>query len=146
MWVVPTPNYSTWFTRLDWHLNWQMCKGLARRSISVPEAIESLASEYEIAIPSLEPSDLNSLMIAGQQLIPTSKCLVLPYTEDFRLWLERAAEASARLNLKEILVFLPADINITTAKTVWSKVGTQINVKFIQDNEEQPWATLSKSH
>ncbi|NJL25506.1 MAG: hypothetical protein HC902_10270 [Calothrix sp. SM1_5_4] len=52
LWVLPSPRYSHWLSRLDWYLNWQICKGLAYGGLHLPAELYRISEEYGVAVPS----------------------------------------------------------------------------------------------
>ena len=136
LWVVPPPPHSAWFARLDWYLNWQMSKGLAHRPAKLSSAIERLAAEYEIVIPSIPIADPASLLIACKGLVPAEKCIVLPFNGDLTEWLAQISNLTRDLVALSVSIFLPANISLEGAQKIWSTRESAHDVRFIADHEE----------
>ena len=136
LWVVPPSNHSAWFARLDWYLNWQMCKGLAHPPFRPGAEVESLANEYDIPIPYAQIADPGPLLISTSGLVPAAKCVVLPYAGDLGAWLKQTASLASGLGVASVAVFLPLKQTVEAARPVWSACGSNIEVSFIMDQEE----------
>ena len=136
LWVVPPSNHSAWFARLDWYLNWQMCKGLAHRPMLPCAEVESLANEYGIPIPYAQVADPGPLLISTRGLVPAEKCIVLPYNMDLNGWVRQAASIATSLGVTRLCIFLPAGTPVDSGLSVWSNLGSNIEVSFIMDQEE----------
>lgn len=121
LWVLPTPRYSRWFTRLDWYLNWQMCKGLAYGGLHLPAETYQTAEENGVPIlPCLENINTSPLLVSSQGLIPANGCLVLEGADDPKKWLARIAQLAVQLSAKKLHVFLPTGVTISQAEKWWA--------------------------
>lgn len=136
LWVVPPSSHSAWFARLDWYLNWQMCKGLAHPRMRPSAEVESLANEYGIPIPYAQVADPGPLLISSSGLVPAAKCVVLPFSSDLRGWISQAVSLAEGLGATSLCIFLPAKTQMDSAQTVWSHLDCNIKVSFITDQEE----------
>lgn len=135
LWVVPPSNHSAWFARLDWYLNWQMCKGLAHRPARPSPEVERLAAEYDIPIPFAASADPGPLLIASHGLVPAEKCLVLPYAGDLKAWLTRMARVAEELRSDSVAVFLPSGVSRGSAESLWPG---PMEARFVEDQEDWP--------
>jgi hypothetical protein len=133
LWVVPHPDLSRWFARLDWYLNWQMCRGLAYVGLHLPMETLSVAEEHGLTVPVVHNS--KSLLIGHCERVPAKMCLVLDGADQLREWLGRIAEQAAGLKVSSLHVFLPTGASMDAALSIWQDLGRDISAIFTSDLE-----------
>jgi hypothetical protein len=121
LWVFPSPRFSRWFTRLDWYLNWQMCKGLAYAGLHLPPETHRLADEYAVPLLAAPGVSQPPLLVAGLGRVPARRCLVLDGCEDFKSWVAQIKVQVKALHAQEIRVFLPTGVDLGEIKKYWAK-------------------------
>lgn len=132
LWIFPTPRASRWFARMDWYLNWQMCKGLAYAGLHLPADTLRVAGQHGVPVTQDVPP--GPLLIIPGARVPTKKCLVLDDREEaLDGWLARAAEHARRLTAETARVFLPAGASVETAEATWTKLGRPLAFQFEVD-------------
>jgi|GEM_PF-3639612 len=137
LWFVPPSSHSAWFSRLDWYLNWQMCKGLSHRNAPPPAEIFRLAEEHGLKV---ENSGLDldhaPLMISGQGLIPAQACVVLGFRGELKEWLTQVKTIAFQLQAPHARVYLPTGAERSKAVSLWEKLTGNCTAEFIDDSQE----------
>jgi hypothetical protein len=137
LWIIPPATHSAWFSRLDWYLNWQMCKGLSHRNAPPHAEVFRLAGEHGLTIDAPLPGLGEApLMISGQRLLPTKACVVLDYTGDLKTWLSEAKSITSQMQIKNSRVYLPAGASVAKAVEIWEKLKGTCLVEFMDDERE----------
>jgi hypothetical protein len=137
LWVLPTPSESQWFARIDWYLNWQMCKGLAfekaRPSVELFRILEEGELQFEASVS--DPSW--PLMVMSHGRIPCSKCMVIDPRGSLDGWLNRAFEQAQKLKVRSLRLFLPKNAEKSQAESLWRGLNkdTSITTEFCMDEE-----------
>jgi hypothetical protein len=133
LWIVPPMQHSAWFAHLDWYLNWQMCKGLAHKSLALDAQMYRLAEEYDIPVESPHSADKAPLLIACKNLSPADYCLVLPFKGDLKDWLVEAKTIAFKIKAADVHIFLPIGADVDKAEKAWSKMSGECEVHFTAD-------------
>lgn len=139
LWVLPGPSKSQWFARIDWYLNWQMCKGLAfeksRPSVELFRVLDEAGAQY-----TAHPSDPQwPLMVISQGRIPCAKCVVLEHPSALKDWLRTIKALVQRLDLHSVRVYLPTGTSVADAAKIWQTDLREqnINIEFRSDEDIQ---------
>ncbi len=138
LWIIPPAKHSAWFSRLDWYLNWQMCKGLAHRNTPPHAEIFRLAGEHGIPVDS-SPSGMADapLMISGRGLVPAKACVVVGYNGELKDWLTQAKWITFQMQATNSRVHLPAGASTAKAVAIWEKLEGSCVAEFVEDHREQ---------
>lgn len=137
IWFVPPSSDSAWFSRLDWYLNWQMCKGQAHETAIPAAELFRIGEDHNLKIISPKPLPASApLMVSGAGLIPAKTCVMLPYKGELKDWLEKAKAVAFDFQAVSARVYLPN--GATTAKAVgyWEKLTGTCTAEFIEDTRE----------
>lgn len=134
LWFFPPAKESPWLAKVDWYLNWQMCKGLDHGGIHVPAETLKVAEEFGIAVPEVS-TRRTPLMVYARGLLPTNHCVVLETTNALGDWLKQIHDISKKLQAKSIQIFLPATASQETAQQAWEKLKSDLEIRFITDLE-----------
>lgn len=138
LWIVPPPSHSAWFARLDWYLNWQMCKGSAYKAMPPAAELFRLLHENGIEMEAIPSNENAPLLISAGRLTPAKQCVVLPYRTDLKEWLEEAKDIAMKLQVGTAQLFLPADAEVDKAEKIWSKIEGECVAHFTADIQEHP--------
>ncbi|MGE0527166.1 MAG: hypothetical protein AB7G93_20685 [Bdellovibrionales bacterium] len=137
LWVFPPPRQSKWFARMDWYLNWQMCRGLDYRGLHLPAEVYRVAQEYGVNVPAHPRSPESVLLVRGEGLVPAQACMVVECSNGMREWLNKVQYIATDLQAKKILVFLPLNTNPEEARSYWDQLSSSdIAADFVPDVEE----------
>lgn len=140
LWVIPPPLRSSWFAKIDWYLNWQLCKGLAHGTRRAP--VEILRVTEEHGLPWYPPpvADPNPLMVLSKGRLPAIRCLVLEPGNSIKTWLTQVRFLAQQMNLHTLRVYLPTGTTITEANEVWrSFSSSDLNIEFTADEDASTW-------
>ena len=139
LWFIPPAPHSAWFSRLDWYLNWQMCKGLAHRNAPPHAEIFRLAGEYGLQVDSSASGIAEApLMISGRGLLPTKACVVVGYDGELKDWLTQVKLITFNMQATNSRVYLPKGASIVKAVGIWEKLKGRCVAEFLEDNLENP--------
>lgn len=125
LWIFAPPEHSAWAARMDWYLNWQMCKGLAHTRMSgeeLPEVATFITKDAPI-------------LIASKDRLPAKSCLVLPLLKGEKTWLKKVHAIAHGLGAKKIQVFLSPGMKSEMAKEYWREWEPKIHAVFSNDEE-----------
>jgi hypothetical protein len=137
LWVLPTPRQSHWFRRLDWHLNWQMCKGLAYSGLHLPSETRRVAEEYGFEIPRHREDKTPPLLIGSEGRLPARMCLVIDAGNHLDKWFPQVIKQMEPMKVKTARVFLPTGASVREAKKIW-KAKLDAEIEFTADLEAAP--------
>ena len=135
LWVLPHPGSSNWFSHVDWYLNWQMCKGLARPALSLPTQIYRLAEENELEVVLHKTAAESPLLVISRGRIPAGKCVVLEFSKTLKDWLARASQVATDLSAKNVRFFLPIGQSVEQAEKIWKSLDSGVDALFLSDEE-----------
>nr|BFD62228.1 hypothetical protein BdHM001_09090 [Bdellovibrio sp. HM001] len=119
LWIVPDLEKSPWTAKLDWYLNFQVCKSSRHHSPAIPAFVETVVQEAELESPFQPATSSAPLMIASEKLLPNKWVVVLPWNGDLAAW--TAEVFSIWKNLKEptLRIFLPPGQSTGNLQIAW---------------------------
>lgn len=136
LWVLPQPAESHWFSRIDWYLNWQLCKGLAHERQLPHAELFRVMEENGIPFVDVPVTKQAPLMVLSQGRIPAAKCIVIENSKTLKTWLGRVHQLVQGLHIKSARVFLPKGANSSQAADVWRSLEKlDMEVEFSPDEE-----------
>jgi len=124
LWIVPDLERSHWTAKLDWYLNFQICKSSRHQTAALPEFVENVMAETEQAPPQLNLNPASSLMIASPDLLPNKWVLVVPWSENMAEWTAAIFKIWSGLQEPTVRVFLPPGQSAGTLQQHWQKHHT----------------------
>ena len=135
LWIFPAPRASRWFARLDWYLDWQMCKGLSYGGLHLPEETYRVAEAHGQEL-NFTPLDQPPLLVLPGSRVPAKKCLVLDDQDaPLETWFAAVAAQAERLKARTARIFLPTGRTLTEAEAAWDRVRAPLEVSFALDLE-----------
>ena len=137
LWVLPPPSESQWFARIDWYLNWQLCKGLAFEKAKPSVELFRVLEEGDLHF---EPHPSNPdwpLMVISQGRIPCTKCMVIAQTGGLKAWLMAVLGNAQKLNVQKMRIFLPKGSEKDEAEALWRTMNSEQNIfaEFCRDED-----------
>ena len=133
LWIFPAPRASRWFARLDWYLNWQMCKGISYAGLHLPDETYRVAEAHGLPLE-VEALVSPPLLVLPGPRVPTKKCLVLdPGEADLEAWFRVMIDHARALRARSARVFLPTGRTLAEAESAWSRVSADVDVSFAVD-------------
>lgn len=119
LWVVPDLEKSQWTAKLDWYLNFQICKSSRHNQPITPEFIDSVLAETELPKKAFKNRDLAPLMIASSELLPNKWVVILPWHGDLTKWTSEIFEIWQKLKEPSLRVFLPPGQSTGNLTLAW---------------------------
>ncbi len=137
LWVLPLPAHSTWFARVDWYLNWQLCKGLAHEqakpSLQLFRVLEENGMHFED-----QPREKVPLLVFSKGRIPATKCLVLECSQTLAEWLRTIHRMASDLKVQSLRVFLPKHFSKSEAQKLWQEREIHsMEIEFSSDKDDE---------
>lgn len=126
LWIVPDLPKSQWTAKLDWYLNFQICKSSRHKAPELPEFISEVLAETELEKPQTPTDEMAPLLIASQTLLPNKWVVVLPWNGDMTAWIQKSFEIWQNLKQPSLRIFLPPGQNAGNLQRAWqSEHGLQ---------------------
>lgn len=119
LWIVPDLEKSQWTAKLDWYLNFQICKASRHVSAEIPSFVTEVVNETGLQKPVVPQAKVDALMIASGNLLPNKWVVVLPWNEDLSLWTSHIFEIWKKLQEPTLRVFLPPGQSTGSLQVVW---------------------------
>lgn len=119
LWVIPDLEKSHWTAKLDWYLNFQICKSSRHSLKNLPPALSQFLNDSELADKSLPSNPSYPLMIATEELLPNKWTVVIPWENDMTKWREQVFKIWQDLKEPSLRVFLPPGQNAGDLQTPW---------------------------
>lgn len=106
LWIVPDLEKSQWTAKLDWHLNFQICKSTRHLPKELPAYLKEVIQQTELSLSTPEV-DKDPLMISSSSLLPNKWVVIIPWQNDLNLWCEKLFKVWKDLNQPSLRIFLP---------------------------------------
>lgn len=119
LWVVPDLEKSQWAARLDWYLNFQICKSSRHKTAQSPLFINDVIKEAELETFYRPVSIQAPLMIASERLLPNKWVVVLPWADDMSSWGKSVYDMWLGLKEPSLRVFLPPGQSTGNFQQAW---------------------------
>lgn len=119
LWIVPDLEKSPWTAKLDWYLNFQVCKSSRHQTPSVPEFISDVVAETEMGTPFAPQKTAQPLMIASEGLLPNKWVVILPWEGDLSPWTKEVFRIWKNLNEPSLRIFLPPGQSTGNLQIAW---------------------------
>ena len=107
LWIVPHLEKSQWTARLDWYLNFQICKSSRHKHAQTDAVVNEVLKETGLEKFYRPVSAQAPLMIASEQLLPNKWVVVLPWAEDMSSWSKEVFQIWNGLKEPTLRIFLP---------------------------------------
>lgn len=128
LWIMSTPETSSFARNIDWHLNFQISRGLQNQSRRRSDPLEALLKKIRWNLPAQVTLPESPLLISALGRLPT-QWVLLPEKWNSELSFLAAA---AKLRPQKIRVFLPA----TLSPNLFRAVGAGPVVRELTQNIE----------
>lgn len=119
LWILCDLEKSPWTAKIDWYLNFQICKSSRHHSQSLPEFLSEVLEKTELEKKNIQLDKSAPLMIASQDLLPNKWVVLLPWNNDMAGWSTQAFEIWKKLNKPSLRVFLPPGQSAGNFQTPW---------------------------
>lgn len=124
LWIVPDLEKSQWTAKLDWYLNFQVCKSSRHTSPTLPNYVTGVLSETDLAVRTPQEMNSSPLMISSQNLLPNKWVVVLPWNGDLSAWSATIFDVWNKLKEPSLRVFLPPGQSTGNLQTAWQSHHT----------------------
>jgi hypothetical protein len=121
LWVVPQLGKSQWTSKLDWYLNFQLCKSSRHNSASVPGFLNDVIKETELTKFYRPVAAAAPMMIASETLLPNKWVVVVPWNDNVSTWTESIFRVWSGLQQPTLRVFLPPGQSTGNFQQAWVK-------------------------
>ena len=130
LWFIPKSNHSSWTSKIDWYLGFQLTKNLNCRMPKVSDELQEIIKDNEL-------DELNNsgntkaskhVFIAPQATFPTD--VVVKYNSDLELndWVEEIKVIWKNFKKPSLRVFLPSNINEENFLKKWNEENVQLGI------------------
>lgn len=119
LWIVPDLEKSPWTAKLDWYLNFQVCRSSRHETLKLSEFITHVLEETETPKADIPLSNKQPLMIASESLLPSKWVVIMPWNEDMKSWASQIFKVWKDLNEPSLRIFLPPGQNTGNFQTAW---------------------------
>ncbi|WII71215.1 hypothetical protein QJS83_12165 [Bdellovibrio sp. 22V] len=119
LWIVPDLDKSQWTAKLDWYLNFQICKSTRHLSPSLPNYLRTVLAETELEKKSIDIKPSAPLMIATHELLPNKWVVLLPWDGNLKQWTTQVFEIWQKLKEPSLRVFLPPGQSTGNLQLAW---------------------------
>lgn len=133
LWIVPDLEKSQWTARLDWYLNFQVCKSARHQTQKLPGFINEVLDETEISKISVQSNSTAPLMIPSEKLLPNKWVVILPWQGDLNTWTAKALEIWRSLKQPSIRVFLPPGQSTGNLQSVFQSENGLSDLTLVLD-------------
>ncbi len=108
LWVLPDISNSRWTVKIDWYLNFQICKAQRHTLRELPDFVEKVITDTGIEKPAIKYDEHSTLLIASEHLLPNKWVALVPVHKNYAQWAKQVFETWASLQTPSLRVFLPA--------------------------------------
>lgn len=119
LWIVPDLEQSPWTAKLDWYLNFQICKASRHHTLPLSSYVSEVLAETELERPALGDKASAPLMIASQSLLPNKWVVILPWNGDMNDWSQKIIGIWQNLKQPSLRIFLPPGQNAGSLDRSW---------------------------
>lgn len=126
LWIVPDLEKSQWTAKLDWYLNFQICKSARHETPQLSSFVSEVLAESELEKIPVPTTKSWPLMIASERLLPCKWVVVVPWNGSISSWAEKSFEVWQNLKEPSLRVFLPPGQSTGSFEGSWNSYrGTQ---------------------
>lgn len=119
LWVMPDLEKSHWTAKLDWYLNFQICKSSRHVSPLLPQFLEEVVEETGLDQKKLPANSQHLLMIASEELLPNKWVVIIPWENDIAKWTAESFKIWQNLKEPSVRIFLPPGQNTGSLESQW---------------------------
>lgn len=119
LWIVPDLEKSTWTAKLDWYLNFQICKSSRHETLPLPEFVDHVLTETELPNKKQNLHAQLPLMISSEALLPNKWVVLVPWSDDIATWTESVFKVWKNLKEPSLRIFLPPGQSTGNLQVAW---------------------------
>lgn len=132
LWIVPDLEKSPWTAKMDWYLNFQICKASRHNSPKITSYISDVLRKTELNLRGPFISS-GPLMVSSAPLLPNKWVVVLPWSDDLSAWSSQIHEIWSRLKEPSLRVFLPPGQSTGSFQLAWQAHHTVPDFTVVLD-------------
>ncbi|MNJ98423.1 hypothetical protein D3C87_161890 [compost metagenome] len=121
LWILPALNESLWTSKLDWYLNFQVCKASRHQTPRVDSYVTEVLRETEQGSYHFQRLPNAPLMIASEGLLPNKWVILVPLKSDLEEWTAEIHNIWSGLKHPTLRVFLPPRQSAGHFQNFWQK-------------------------
>ena len=130
LWFIPKRNHSTWTSKVDWYLGFQLTKNLTRQMPKISKHLQSIikTNQLEELSSSISKEYKYPVFIVPQSTFPTD--VVVKYDSDLSLdkWVGEIKHIWRNLKTPSLRVFLPSNAIEEDFLKYWSEEHVQLGI------------------
>lgn len=119
LWIAPDLEKSPWTAKLDWYLNFQVCKASRHQRPPLPSYLQAVLSETEMETAPALSSQEQPLMIASEKLLPNKWVVLVPWNGDVTAWTHEIFKVWKNLNQPTLRIFMPPGQSAGGLQIAW---------------------------
>jgi hypothetical protein len=119
LWALPNISNSRWAVKIDWYLNFQICRAQRHISRELPEFVDHVITETGLDKPILKYDDNSTLLISSEHLLPNKWVALVPLHANYGRWVQQVSETWSSLQKPSLRVFLPAGQSAGDFNELW---------------------------
>lgn len=132
LWIVCQATNSNWTVKLDWLINFQICKFEIRKKVSASNFIQQVVSQTELDVPIEIKSENEVLLISTPKLIPAKWIAQIPFS-DIEIWTKEIYKTWSSLGKPSLRVFLPSKVETASYSELWNRLDQEADISLIMD-------------
>ncbi|MGZ3774010.1 MAG: hypothetical protein ACXVCY_16215 [Pseudobdellovibrionaceae bacterium] len=119
LWIMPDLEKSNWTAKLDWYLNFQICKSSRHVSLKLSSFVTSVLNETGLEEKQAPKTQQDPLMIASERLLPNKWVVIIPWNNDASSWAKQSFEVWQKLKEPSLRIFLPPGQRTGSLESAW---------------------------
>lgn len=119
LWILSDLEKSPWIAKIDWYLNFQICRASRHQSQFLPQFLADVLENTELEKKNIPLDKSSPLMIASQEFLPNKWVVILPWSENMTAWSAQAFQIWQKLNQPSLRIFLPPGQSAGNFQTPW---------------------------
>ena len=133
LWIVPQLEKSQWTAKLDWYLNFQICKASRHLTAHTAITVNDIVKEADLQAFYQPVSETAPLMIPSEELLPNKWVVVIPWSGNIESWNKKVLEVWKGLREPACRVFLPPGQTAGTFHQAWSALHNAQEFTLVLD-------------
>ncbi len=121
LWILPDVAHSSWSTKIDWYLNFQICRSERHETRALAPKVDHILEETGLERQKVRVNRGGPLLIASHDLLPNRWVAVIPFSGDLNAWLAQVAKIWEALKSPSYRVFLPPGQSTGQYANLWQK-------------------------
>lgn len=133
LWIAPDLEKSPWTAKLDWYLNFQICKASRHRRRELSQYLTEVLNETEMTSSTVISSTEQPLMIASEKLLPNKWVVLVPWDDDMTQWTQEIFKVWKNLNEPTLRIFMPPGQSTGGLQMAWQSLHPSQDFTVVLD-------------